>query len=119
MRRFERSCRLPQNITGPFRPERTLSAYHSVERFTGDKLHHYEGAAPIGHPHVHNIDGVWMMNSAGGPRFLLKPQRRVGISRELAPQHLDRDPLTDEHVIGLVNVAHASSAQAPRDAILA
>ena len=61
---------------------------------------------------------VWMIQSRGGARLLLKAGKGFGIGGQFAGQQFECNPAAQLQVLGLVDHSHAPATQQPDDAVV-
>ena len=66
-----------------------------------------------------NGDDVRMVQRRGGAGFTLEALDAIGIGRQVAANHLDRDGASETRVAGPVDLAHATCAEQRKDLVRA
>ena len=61
-------------------------------------------------PDIVDIDDVGMRHLRGSLRFSLKACYKLGVTRELGVQHLDRDRSIEQFIVRLIYISHAAAS---------
>ena len=87
------------------------------EVLTVEKLHRDEHQPLRRLPEVGDVDDVLVADPRRALRLLQEPLDQVGPPRQILEQDLERHPLLDERVLGLVDGAHPALADLADDSI--
>ena len=87
-----------------------------LERLTLDELHREEELALGGLSEVEHADDVRVLEPGDELGLALEAAPHVGVGREGAPEQLERDGALQVHVLGAVDIAHATAGEVGLDA---
>ena len=117
VRGAERARHLAGDAQAALDRQRRLAHRQLGQRFAVEELHDDERAAVVGGAEVGDVDDVLVADRAREPRLLQQARDEVALRDELLQQHLHRDALADDGVLGLVDRAHAALADAAHDLV--
>ena len=116
VRGVEGVCNLDREIERDFERQRPV-VDPVLQRLAVEELHRDERLALGLVDVVHRAD-VRVVERRGRARFALEALERTGLARQFVGQELQGDRAIEPHVLGLVDDAHAATAEAFRDLVM-
>jgi len=114
--RLEPGGDLQRDVERPVRHQAALYAHDLLEVGAADQLHRDVGEPAVLAVLVDAAD-VAVRDLARQLDLRLEAARHLGVRGDLGPQHLERDGLVEDAVVGLVDDAHAATAHGTQDLV--
>jgi len=117
VRRPERSADLQDDATCVLPAHGAFLAHELAEIPAIQELHGDVDQAVGRLSEIGDVDHVLVTDTGGAAGFLEKPRDEIRAPRELGREHLERELLLDDDVLGQVDGPHPALSQLPEDTV--